>query len=697
MKKLYATLFAFTLALPLFAQVSVQSSQFDIQRQADFVPRDIEPGFNPQITSLEAPDAMHWRSQLNAIKVEADALFQEVGQDPFTSQKRIAPQPVKGWSSDMYRVYPSIGLETRLYAGIPNDNTLAINNDNILLGGVNSLLWAYDLNNDTLHIVNSYVSLDQVGPDAGNDRGFDPKLMYDQDADRFILVFLKNNTPQTSKIAVCFSSTNDPNDPWFVYILPGNPLNNDRWTDFPAMNITDDHLFITANLIIPNVSWQVGFDGSIIWQLDKKAGFSGDTSMPNRLYHDIRFGNRYIRNLHCVKGYNGKIDTAYFLSNRNFDIQNDSIFVLSLHSDLTGPEDLRIRVRQSDTPYGVPPNGRQADTDPNDPTDGLQTNDARVLGAIRMPDGNIEFVSTTRNFTTQRAAVYHGTLHNPGSQSSFITANLISDPIKDFGYPNLAWTGNEECDEELIIGFNHTSPSDFAGVSAVYMSNDGDYSDVLEVHPGENYVQRLTGGDRWGDYFGIQNYYPEPGKVYIAGFFGTDTRSNTAYFAELTSPDSSALAVDIEHTASNSQCEQGLEIIPSGGVPPYTYVWNGTEGTETFTACGGDTVDVMVTDDRGCVYTENYIVPFDIPNENMIYPNPSSGQFGVVFEAAKAGTITVLISDVNGRPVETVDERAINAGKHYLQFDLAPLSSGVYILDIMMEDESIFTDRIIKQ
>ncbi len=683
--------------LVAMGQVSVQSSEFNIQRTVDFEPRNIEPGFNAQVTSLEAPDALHWRNQLNAIKVEAAELLNTIEEDAFTSRKRTAAQPQLGWTSDMYRVFLTNGIQSRLYSGIPNDNTLAINNDKILLGGVNSLLWAYDLEKDTLHIVNSYVGLDQVGPDAGNDRGFDPKLMYDQEEDRFILVFLKNNTPQTSKIAVCFSSTSDPNDPWYVYILPGNPLNNDRWTDFPAMSITDDHLFITGNLIVPNVSWQVGFDGSIIWQLDKHAGFNGDTTMPNRLYHDIRFGTRYIRNLHAVKGYDGKIDTAYFLSNRNFDIQNDSVFVLSLHSDLTGPEDLRIRVRQSDTPYGVPPNGRQSDTDPNDPTDGLQTNDARVLGAIRMPNGEIEFVSTTRNFTTQRASIYHGTLHEPGSTNSYITAQLISDPIKDYGYPNLAWTGNELCDEELIIGFNHTSPSDFAGVSAVYYSNDGDYSDVLTIKQGENYVQRLVGGDRWGDYFGIQNYYPEPGKVYVSGFFGTSTRSNTAYFAELTSPDSSKLDVNINHIASNSQCEQGIELLASGGVPPYTYTWDGEMGIESSVACGGDTLFITVSDARGCEVEQEYIVPFDIPSETMVYPNPSFGQVGVIFESAKAGNIQVLISDLNGRPVEIISDRAINAGKHYLQFDMAPLSAGVYILEITMEGEELFTDRIIKQ
>ncbi|NVK05760.1 MAG: T9SS type A sorting domain-containing protein [Flavobacteriia bacterium] len=694
MKKLYTIALLSAMSLGVHAQVQVETSSFDIQRGPDFTPREIEPSFNPRITSLEAPDAMHWRSQLNQIKIEAAERFQTVTPSP--QLKQTAPQPSLGWGTEIYRVFTTIGTTGPLYAGIPNDNALAVSNDGIVLTAVNSLIWAWDLQNDTVHIVNSYVGLDAVGPDANNDRGFDPKLMYDEDADRFILVFLKNNSPNNSKIAVCFSSTNDPNDPWYTYILPGNPLNNDRWTDFPAMSTTEDHLYITGNLIIPNVSWQVGFDGSIIWQLDKKAGFAGDSTIGNRLHHDIKFGDKFIRNLHCVKGYDGEIDTAYFLSNRNFDIQNDSIFVLSLHSDLTEPEDLRIRVRKSDTPYGVPPNGRQQDTDQNDPTDGLQTNDARVLGAIRMSNGDIQFVSTTRNFNNQRAAIYHGTLHNAGFSNSYITADIITDPIRDYGYPNLAWTGNEECDNEVIIGFNHTSPVDFAGMSAVYYSNDADYSDVLEIKAGDNYVQRLNGGDRWGDYFGIQTYYPEPGKVFVSGFYGTATRSNTAYIAELTSPDSAKLTLQALHTPGSALCGQTVEAQASGGTPPYTYSWDGVQGASTFTACGGDTLLIHVQDDRGCETAFNYIVPFDVPNQQMIYPNPTAGLVGIVFEAPTAGDVVVQLTNMNGRVIHVDTEALSTSGKHYLQFDLAPLTPGVYILDVLMNDERVYTERVVK-
>lgn len=694
MKKIYS-LFAFTLfTLPLVAQVQVESSSFSIYKSEDFKPKEVQPGFNANIYSLEAPDAMSWRGHLNEIKREAARLYPSVESDQNPTYK-TTPTPLMGWSSPMYKYLSAIGSTVVLNGGIPNDNTLALNKSGILLSAVNTFIWAYDLNNDTLHTPNSIIDLDIIGPDASNDHGFDPKLMYDDQADRFILVFLKNNKASNSKITVCFSSTNDPNDPWYTYILPGNPLNNNRWTDFPSISITEDHLLITGNLIIPDVSWQVGFDGSVIWQLDKNAGFAGDTAMPNRLYHDIRFGSNYIRNLHPVKGYKGEISTPYFLSNRNFDIQNDSIFVLSLHSDITGPEDLRIGVVQSDLAYGVPPNGRQQDTDPNDPTDGLQTNDGRVLAAIQLNDGTIHFASNTRNFTTGRSAIYHGILTQLESTPQ-IHATLIADPILDFGYPNIAWAGNEDCDQELIIGFNHTGISHYAGVSAIYYSNEGNYSEVLRIKTGEGIVNRLPGGDRWGDYFGIQNDFAHPGKVYVSGYFGTSTNKNATFLAELTSPDSAKIGVQFELTANVSRCDQEVEAIVSGGTAPYTYTWNGTSGASMTTACGNDTLHLLISDARGCESSFQYIVPFNLPNRSMTYPNPTAGFIGVVFEAPASGEVIVQLSDLTGRSVWTVTRQSINGGKNYLEFDLTPVKNGMYILDIIQNDESIYTEKIIK-
>ena len=440
------------------------------------------------------------------------------------------------------------------YGGLPNDNTAAISNDGILLLSVNSKVYLHDTNADTIMYPNEVLTLRQVF-DLPVGNYYDPKVLYDNVEDRFVLLFLKNNTPATSEIMVGFSKTNNPLDGWHVYSLPGNPLNNNRWTDFPTLALTEKHLYFSANLIVPNVSWQVGFDGSILWEMDKNAGFEGAASINQKLYSDIRFGEKYIRNLHCIQGADGNVENLHLFSNRNFDIANDSIFLVALKEVSADSSYLDVQAIVSDTEYGVPPNARQADTDTADATKGLQTNDARVLGAIQFED-QIQFVSNTINKETGLVAIYHGTVHNLYEEPS-ITAKLISDNVKDYGYPNIAWTGNEPCDRETMIAFNHTSFTDTAGISVVYYNNEGNYSDVLELRKGKSIVDRITNDsyERWGDYFGMQRKYNEPGKVFTFGFTTDDTKRNFGWANELFTPDTNVLAYKYEVVSTENYCE----------------------------------------------------------------------------------------------------------------------------------------------
>ena len=103
------------------------------------------------------------------------------------------------------------------------------------------------------------------------------------------------------------------------------------------------------------------------------------------VYTQIKHNGRLVRNLHAVRGHDNIADRLQFLSNRNFDLQNDTIFLVTLNEgDVDTTVDVQALV--TNLPYGVPPNGKQGDTDTSDATKGLQTNDGRVLGAIQKDD-----------------------------------------------------------------------------------------------------------------------------------------------------------------------------------------------------------------------------------------------------------------------------------------------------------------------
>ncbi len=678
-------------------QTSFSKTNFRAKLHATVHPATFEPDFHPSILHLEAPlpDGNSARSHLMNVKTQIA--------EEQKNQSTIQPKSFNAKSNMQFAIgrnhIPmrtlSNGSQLPLVAGIPSDNTLAISNDGIILLSMNSTVYAYDFNIDTTVITNEFISLRQIGNGTFSSTYYDPKLFYDPSVDRFILAFLKDFDPQNSEIVICFSSSSDPNDQWYVYNLPGNPLDNNRWTDFPAIAVTDDKLYFTANLIIPDVSWQIGFDGSVIWEMDKHKGFSGEEDIDIVFYNDIKYNDRFIRNLHPVQGADGIAHSMYFLSNRNFDIQNDTIFVLHLEG-----EELDVKALRTDLPYGVPPNARQFDTDTTDPTGGLQTNDARVLGAILFED-EIQFVANTRNPETGFSAIYHGFVFLMDGQPE-VFGNILGDSIKDYGYPNIAWTGNENCDRETIIAFNHSSFEDFPGNTAIYYSNEGFYSPAKTIIEGYNYVNRLpTDYERWGDYYGLQRKYNEPGMVASFGYLALENNLNSGYLVELISPDTSKMHVQLSPQFNEGVCAHQLKAITANGIPPYSFRWNNstdfTDDDLLLNICNGDTVILEVKDARDCIEAFTYVFPKGKLDENVnVYPNPTNDFIAVAFDMEETGKVTATIFDMSGRKVHEVASLTAKAGKNEFTMFLHPLAAGSYVLRLQLGDTNEVSHKFVK-
>ncbi|MDF1673787.1 MAG: T9SS type A sorting domain-containing protein [Vicingaceae bacterium] len=678
---------------------TVNIQRIAVEKDCVVEPALIPDSYDALLFNLEAPspDGNSVKSHLLRQKMKQKELY-PIKNDVKNKVSSSALKPSIGQEFPLLRYVGSLVID--LNGGLPNDNTLAVSNGGIVLTGMNSFVFAYDLIQDTAIFPNFSISLKNMANGNIGQNYYDPKLIYDKNKDRFILVFLQDTDPSTNKIVVCFSTSNDPNDPWNVYRLPGNPLNNNRWTDFPAIAITETDLFITGNLIVPNVSWQVGFDGSVVWQIEKEKGYNGDTTLNTVFYNNITYGGNYVRNLHPVQGADGVVDELYLLSNRNFDLSNDSIFVGHIQgTSLDTQTSLNVAVYKSNLNYGVPPNGRQFDTDLMDTTSGLQTNDARVLGAIKIND-NIQFVSTTVNPATGYSGIYHGKISNIADQP-IVSANIIGDTVKDFAYPNIAWLGNEECDIETVIGFNYTSFTDFPGTSCVYYDNDGNYSEEKVIKGGANYVDRLSGTyERWGDYYGMQRMYAKTGSAFSFGFYTLQNKRNTGWCAELITPDPSKMRLNMAQTYTSSSCAQQITIDVDGGLPPYSYVWDNDINNSSPTSTGiclVDSVTVTVTDSRGCsINRVSYKEIIPLEGDNNIYPNPFSTNFSVQFTLDADRTVIAKIYDLTGRLVTDLIQRNARKGLNELVFSLTPLAVGNYVLKIDADGEEILNEKISK-
>ena len=165
------------------------------------------------------------------------------------------PRKPSLFHSRLFNNYPEFlienGFEGNLYNNkIPNDNTLAISNDNIIIAGINSSFIIYKLNEDSLLLRTTLNSITSTFTNLLFVKKYDPKFIYDHEEDRFIMVFLVGNKPINSHVCVAYSTTNNPLDDWNVYMLKGDALNSGHWTDYPAISLTKDDLFITGNLLL---------------------------------------------------------------------------------------------------------------------------------------------------------------------------------------------------------------------------------------------------------------------------------------------------------------------------------------------------------------------------------------------------------------------------------------------------------------
>ena len=634
MRKIFTIVFG-VLFISATAQ-DFKAKQFAIKKEGTVNPRNYKPDFNPSIKNVEMPnpDGDSYKDFLSRQKIESRKMFPLKPNSSSHKTTNLAEKPIVGRQTNTYRNLPN-GAVIDVNGGIPNDNSMAISNDGILISGFNSNIWAYDYNTDTIVFPFSVISLKNMsGETTPGGNYYDPKLIYDPDADRFILTFLKNNNPASNKIFICFSSSNDPLDPWYVYSLPGNPLNNNRWTDYPAVSLTDTEFFVTGNLIIPGTTWQLGFDGSVIWQVNKDEGYNNAADITSTLYSQIKHDGQFTRNVHPVRGANGIAEKQYFLSNRNFDLTNDTVFVMHLTGDQNDPTtELIVDYGVTDVAYGFPPNGQQEDTDLSDPTSGLQTNDARVLGAFLLND-EIQYVANTVNPATGRAAIYHGFVKNPSSSEPQINGVIISSDSLDYGYPNITFTGKSEKEHQAIIGFDFSSIKDYPGVGAIYFSNDQEYSDIQVLVNGGSFINRLSGtGERWGDYFGIQTKFNSPGTVYTTGYYSLNVNNNSTWVSELFSPDTNTVQCDVAN---------------SGG---------------------------------------------------KIFPNPTGIYEDINFQfyAEEAQYVSAYIYDLNGRLVSKIVENQDCGGTNILTFSTAPLSSGTYIVKILDKDNNeVLSEKFVK-
>jgi hypothetical protein len=424
--------------------------------------------------------------------------------------------------------------------GTPNDNNFAVNNDSFVISVLNTHIRIYN----TSGVFKKNWSLESFPKDPkatkpGNgigtlDRSYDPKVLFDPVANKFILVYLEGSESTDTRIIVAYSKTSNPLDGWNIYQLNGNPFGGKFWTDYPMIAINGEDLFITANILKDNTDWRDGFTQSLIWQMPKARGYNGDTLKFN-LWSNIVYNGKSVWNICPVQdAYQPGAEGLYLLSVRPGDASNDTVFLHSISRNYSsGNAQYSLKVLKSDKKYGLPPAAPQKQAGFR-----LQTNDARVLGAFYV-NNKIQYVQTSMNTVNGRSSVYHGIVQFPDKPAPTVTGNIISYDSLDIAYPTIVHAGNAVFGKQSLITFSHSGETIFPGTSLVYFDNNGEYSSLVMARKGDGYINSFIAdtAERWGDYTCIQKRYNNEKEFWLVGSYGKSSNGVGTWISKVTMSD----------------------------------------------------------------------------------------------------------------------------------------------------------------
>ena len=146
---------------------------------------------------------------------------------------------------------------------IPPDTAGAVNRD-MVFGPHNNRIWVQDRNGQAV----ADLTLDAFWNVFGHPVDtFDPKVVYDAMAQRFVFVTCANAQRDDSSILVAISVSDDPSGEWqFGEITVDQASMGPVWFDYPSLGCTADKITISVNLfsVVGN-----GFRGVAVFAIDK--------------------------------------------------------------------------------------------------------------------------------------------------------------------------------------------------------------------------------------------------------------------------------------------------------------------------------------------------------------------------------------------------------------------------------------------
>ena len=386
---------------------------------------------------------------------------------------------------------------------------------------VNSSIGIYNKSGTQISTTSLQTWFSSVIP-SGDGLPYDPKIIYDNISNRWVILALANNLPTFSQSSylLSVSQTSNPTGLWYYYNFDATKDNGNStsyWADFPGLGYDAQSVYLTSN----QFDFQPVFKYTKIRVINK-----------SDLYNYNNNGNPSFVDFVNLKDPNGTTvkdikPAQQFGTSSNFYLLNTvsggsanyvTVWEITYNNGVPQtPTSTKIVLGSTNyiAPYGASQKGS---------TNIVDAKDCRISDVIYR-DGYLYGA-----FTIQRNDV-NG--NNIGSSIEYLKIDVsnYTTVINDiYGEDGINYFYPEIFPDEfgnVLMVFNRSSSNDYVGVAYTYrLVSDQSVHPFTWLKQGEgSYYNLVNGVNRWGDYSGIAFDPSNGNQIWIYGEYAANNNT----------------------------------------------------------------------------------------------------------------------------------------------------------------------------
>lgn len=589
---------------------------------------------------------------------------------------------------------------------------------------------------DTAEYQNSLQNFFAGTPGSLGTFTFDPKVIYDQYADRFIVVTLERVTSPAldSRILIAVSKTSDPNAGWWKHAINATVVIGGvaRWADYPGFAVDDHAVYVCANMfnaagtsyggvrlwIINKVPTYAGPDGSIVANIYDPYALSGQPAFATTTQPTHMYGPEPANVGTFLVSYSGISDGT-----------NEYVDVIRVDNPIAAPVFTfqQLFVGNFDNTAVALPDAPQLGT-----ARLIETNDRRALNAV-WRNNNLYMCATSAAVAAPNTgqATAHWFRISTVNLGALFVADHGDVGAEDLGAGTYTFFPSVMVDmcDNMAIGFSASNQSIYCGAYyALRALGDapGTIQNTSVLALGTDWYVRTfsslaSARNRWGDYSGLSicpadyasfwvynEYACTRGTPTTVGGVTEDGRwctklgkfsmcqtvavAITSFSARYTDgfvtvrstfrSDEGVQAVNVYRAAGDGQFER-LDVVYGADGRGFEYADRDVVFGNTYRY----QIGVADTDGEFLSPVEEVRIPKAMASLGQNTPNPFNPTTLIGYTLPTREHVTVSVYDASGRLVRTLLDETRGAGSHDVQWDGrdnagVTVGSGVYFYRI---------------